>query len=187
VLTVDEVPERSHVPRVDLPDDRAQDETALRSSNPGIGLEPADERVEPRCTRAVDDDRVIALAGDVGGERDLVAPGEQALERFGINARRETDVDHCPDRPAEGGGIDLHGVAAHEPALLEPTDSIGHRTRRQVHTLGELAPTHPSVLTKRIDDLSVDSVDCHCFIGHQHSVTAKEPLINGSTRQIMGP
>jgi hypothetical protein len=49
--------------------------------------------------------------------------------------------------------------------LFQPAHPVGHRTRREVHVIGEITPGHSSVISEQADDSSVDLVNDLGFHG----------------------
>ena len=152
-----------------------------------IGLQPADEGVEPLGARTVDDDRVVRRAGDVHRQRHLVALRERGLELGGVGARREGNVDDGPHVVAQRPRVEARGIAADDAGLFQPPHAIRHRTGGEMHPVGQLTPADPTVGLQDADDSSVDSVKYRRFDGHVSSLPEKQPLTNGSTRPKMAP
>ena len=88
---------------------------------------------------------------------------------------------------AERAGVDLRRVALHHAGRLQAPDSVGGRTRGEVHPLPQLAPADPTLDGKNADDPSVDLVDCTRFFGHETILTPFSSLNNGPTGRMMLP
>jgi alanine dehydrogenase len=165
--------------------DGAQHEAALGSRHLGLGLQPADERVETGSTWTVDDDRVVERPRDVDRKRNLVTVGKQLLEVRRVHSGRKAGIDDGPHVAAECDGVDVGADATDHAAILQTADPLGYRTGREVHGVGEVLPADSAIDPQEVDDSTVKSVNHHGIIGHGSDVSRHPHLNDGVDQRTM--
>src|ERR1700744_1884963 len=97
------------------------------------------------------------LAGHVVGLDDLGGDRDQVVEGLVVGGR-VAQPDEGEDVQPEPVRIDDGRVAGDHPALLQPPDPVGDRTRRHRHRPGQVGVAGPATVLQGSDDPEVDLV-----------------------------
>lgn len=111
-----------------------------------------------------------------------------ASNSAGVGARGQRDIDDRTHVAAQRPRVSRRApYPRNDTRLLEPANTVGHRTGSEVHVIGKSAPADSTIRLEDPDDSSVDTVKGRCFREHVHRMPGKRPLINGSDEPKMAP